>query len=104
MNSMGDIAPPRRDVAVDRLIDRFKGYKHRHSDAAFRYHCNAPVVHENQRQETLMLSQKTQESKSKKAAKSAARINRDTSSQQLQVIKAHAYLVKHTHTQEITVI
>ena len=86
MNSMGDLASPRRDVAVDRLRERFKGYQNRHSEAAYRYHRTAPVAHENQRQETLMLSQKTQENKAKKAGKSSARINRDPSNQQIQQV------------------
>ena len=66
--SMGDFCPKKKDV-VDKLKRRIGLYRQHHQEAQGRYMNAAPDIFERQKQESLVLRQRWEESKARKAAK-----------------------------------
>lgn len=64
---MGDVLPPKRQNAVDRLERRCDLYRRHQNSCLQRYEQAESRHYETQRQETLLLKQKFLESKAKKA-------------------------------------
>ncbi|GFN91460.1 mastermind 1-like protein [Plakobranchus ocellatus] len=66
--SMGDFCPKKKDV-VDKIKRRFGLFRQHHQEAQERYMSAAPAIYERQKQESLVLRQRWEESKARKAAK-----------------------------------
>ena len=77
MNGMGEMGRivPGSMSSKDRRHARLHDYQSIHQSKEFRFSTNAPELYENQRQETVTLSQRLQDEKSKKVK--GNRINRD---------------------------
>ena len=88
MNGMGDMGRMVPDAmsSKDRHHARIHGYHNIHQSKEFRFASNTPELYENQRQETLALSQRLQDEKSKKVK--GNRMNRDLPCGVSQVSKA----------------